>query len=61
LIESVRENLRTNRSDCYTGSTRVRVRENARTKWCTKAAASALLIFRIVVADSKWIMRDAPD
>jgi len=48
LIEAVRGNLRTNRSDCYTGS--IRVRENARTKWCTKAGVGALLTLRIVVS-----------
>ena len=43
LIEAVRGNLRTNRSDSYTGL--LRVREQARTMWCTEVADGAILIF----------------
>jgi len=44
LIEAVRGNLRTNRSDCYTRSVRVRVREEARTKHWTEVLDRAFLI-----------------
>ena len=51
LIEAVRGNLRTNRSDCYTGSNRVRVPIGYKS---LGAELSEALARRISIARTNW-------
>ena len=51
LIEAVRGNLRTNRSDCYTGSIRVRVPIGYKS---LGAELSEALARRISIARTNW-------